>query len=108
MIRKLILAILTAVLFLLLSVPVLAESTSSIKYDDRKDIGLKSQPSSPTSVEMHNNLPAVNPHNSDMINPADSIEVNSNTPSSAEIPPSISGPSMHSGSPSSPGLTSGQ
>ena len=59
MTRNLILAISTFVLFILLSVPVFAQSTSSDKYDDRRDIGNKSQPSSPptTGAEMQNNLP---------------------------------------------------
>ena len=63
MTRNLILAISTFVLFILLSVRVFAQSTSSDKYDDRRDIGNKSQPSSPptTGAEMQNNPALINP-----------------------------------------------
>jgi hypothetical protein len=108
MIRNLILAISTFLFILILSVPVLAESTSSDdKYDDRKDIGQKLQPTSPPGSGMQNNPAAPNLNNPAMVNPSDPTGVNSNTPGSSGIPPSSSVPGMNSGNSSGARTPSG-
>ena len=100
MIRNSTLIIFTFMIFLLLSVPVLAQSNSSDKYDDWKDIGLNSNPNSQSGAEMQNNPAVVRPNNPAMVNPSDPTRVNSNTPSSTGIPPSISSPGMNPKNPS--------
>ncbi len=90
MIRKSTLTIFAFMIFLMMSVPVLAQSNTSEQYDDRRDIGKNSRPNSQTGAEMQNN-PAI-------VNPRDPSGVNSNTPRSPRAAPSSGAPGMNSGS----------
>ena len=97
MIRNPTLTIFAFMIFLLLSVPVLAQSHSPDLIDDRKNIGQNSMPNSQTGAEMQNNPAVVRPNNPAMVNPSDPTGVNSNTPNSPGTPPSSGAPGINSG-----------
>ncbi len=63
----------------------MAESTSSDKYDDRRDIGLTSEPNPQSGAGMQNNPNVVKPTNP--ANPSDPSGITSNTPGTHPPPP---------------------
>lgn len=98
MIRNSALTTLTLMIFLMISVPALAQPHSPDLIDDRNELDQNSKPNSQTGTEMQNNPAVVRPNNPAMVNPSDPTGVNSNTPSSPGAPPSRGAPGMNSGS----------
>ena len=95
MIRNSALTILSVIIFLMISMPVLAQSYLPGVSDGNHNHDKNSNPSS-KSGEMQNNPAKPNVRNPAMVNPSDPTGVNSNTPTSPGAPPSSGARGMNS------------